>query len=125
MFGIGPTELAFFLVIVLLVVGPEKLPTFMRAVGRGVRQVKNASRDFKDAIGFDDLMREGDPFRAPPIRPPKAQPVPVQAKAPPSPPSAEAVKASTGTASAAPPAPATKESEPAAEADAPAEAEHP
>jgi sec-independent protein translocase protein TatA len=134
MFGIGPTELAFFLVIVLLVVGPEKLPTFMRAVGRGVRQVKNASRDFKDAIGFDDLMREGDPFRAPPIRAPKARPVPAQDKAPSPPPGLEEVKASAGTraASAAPPTPATDEPapvadepDPAAEADAPAEAKRP
>ena len=78
MFGIGPTELAFFLVIVLLAVGPDRLPTFMRTVGRGLRQVRNASREFKDAIGLDDLMREGDPFRAPPVRPPRARPVPLQ-----------------------------------------------
>ena len=57
MFGIGPTELAFFLVIVLLAVGPDRLPTFMRTVGRGVRQVRNASREFKDwfdLIGIED-----------------------------------------------------------------------
>ncbi len=78
MFGIGPTELAFFLVIVLLAVGPEKLPTFMRTVGKGVRQVRNASREFKEAIGLEELMREGDPFRSPPIRPPRARPVPVR-----------------------------------------------
>ena len=76
MFGIGPTELAFFLVIVLLAVGPDRLPAFMRTVGKGLRQVRNASREFKDAIGLDELMREGDPFRAPPVRPPKARPPP-------------------------------------------------
>lgn len=81
MFGIGPTELIFFLVILLLVVGPEKLPTFMRTVGKGVRQVRNASREFKEAIGLDELMREGDPFRSPPVRQPKERPVPVQTKA--------------------------------------------
>jgi len=131
MFGIGPTELAFFLVIVLLAVGPDRLPTFMRTVGKGLRQVRNASREFKDAIGLDDLMREGDPFRAPPIRPPKARPVPVPDKAPTPPPSVEASKA----ASVAVPAPATDEpppaveepaaEEPAAEADAPTGAKHP
>jgi Sec-independent protein translocase protein TatA len=131
MFGIGPTELAFFLVIVLLAVGPDRLPTFMRTVGKGLRQVRNASREFKDAIGLDDLMREGDPFRAPPIRPPKARPVPVPDKAPPPPPSVEAAQA----ASVAPSAPETDEAppaveepaaeEPAAEADAPTEAKHP
>jgi Sec-independent protein translocase protein TatA len=85
MFGVGPTELAFFLVIVLLAVGPDRLPTFMRTVGKGVRQVRNASREFKDAIGLDELMREGDPFRAPPVRPPAARPLPRQQSAPPSP----------------------------------------
>ncbi len=78
MFGIGPTELALFLVIVLLVVGPDRLPAFMKTVGRGLRQVRSASRDFKDAIGLDELMREGDPFRAPAVRPPKKRPVPIE-----------------------------------------------
>jgi Sec-independent protein translocase protein TatA len=128
MFGIGPTELAFFLVIVLLAVGPDKLPTFMRTVGKGLRQVRNASREFKDAIGLDDLMREGDPFRAPPIRPPRAKPVPVPDKAPPPTPGAEATKSASeaeGAASAAPPTPATGDPEPAADADVPTEAKRP
>ena len=140
MFGIGPTELAFFLVIVLLAVGPDRLPTFMRTVGKGLRQVRNASREFKDAIGLDDLMREGDPFRAPPIRPPKARPVPARDKPGAPPPSVEASKAA-GAASPVPTdesvpvveapaveAPAVEEpaaEEPAAEADAPTEAKHP
>ena len=80
MFGIGPTKLIVFLVILLLAVGPEKLPTFMRMVGKGMRQVRGASREFKDAIGLDELMREGDPFRAPPVRPPRARPVPTESK---------------------------------------------
>jgi Sec-independent protein translocase protein TatA len=130
MFGIGPTELAFFLVIVLLAVGPDKLPTFMRTVGKGLRQVRNASREFKDAIGLDELMREGDPFRAPPVRPPRAQPVPLKQKSEePSPPPAVPTPSpeATGAASAAPPqSPAVAdEPEPAAETDAPAEAKHP
>ena len=127
MFGIGPTELAFFLVIVLLAVGPDKLPTFMRTVGKGLRQVRNASRDFKDAIGLDDLMREGDPFRAPPVRPPRAKPVPLPDKTPAPPPSAEATKAASDAAAPtpSPTSPASGEPEPAADADAPTEAEHP
>jgi len=131
MFGIGPTELAFFLVIVLLAVGPDKLPTFMRTVGKGLRQVRNASREFKDAIGLDELMREGDPFRAPPVRPPRAKPVQAEQKtgAPPPPPAVPTPSPeATGAASAAsppPPPPVADEPEPAAEADAPTEAKHP
>ena len=81
MFGVGPTELAFFLVILLLAVGPDRLPAFMRTVGKGLRQVRSASREFKDAIGLDELMREGDPFRPPPVRPPRTRPVPVKDQA--------------------------------------------
>ena len=128
MFGIGPTELAFFLVIVLLAVGPDRLPTFMRTVGKGLRQVRSASREFKDAIGLDELMREGDPFRAPPVRPPRARPVPVQDKAPPPPPSAQATEAaSTEHSTPVPEEPKPKpepKPEPAVEEDAPPEAKH-
>ncbi|MCZ6806723.1 MAG: twin-arginine translocase TatA/TatE family subunit [Deltaproteobacteria bacterium] len=93
MFGIGPTELMFFLVILLVAVGPEKLPTFMRTVGKGMRQIRSASREFKDAIGLDELMREGDPFRPPPVPPrarpvPQAQPKPQASTPPPVPPQA-------------------------------------
>lgn len=125
MFGIGPLELAVFLVIVLLVVGPDKLPIFMRTVGKAMRQVRNASREFKDAIGLDELMREGDPFRAPPIRPPRAKPVPLEDQTG----VAEALERVTGSspeatnpADAAPPASEDGEPEPSTEADAAAEA---
>ena len=134
MFGIGPTELAFFLVIVLLAVGPDRLPTFMRTVGRGLRQVRNASREFKDAIGLDELMREGDPFRTPPVRPPRARPVPMQQKseepaasATTPPPTPAAAKAAS-TAPPAPPAPPASNDEeptPSAEPDATGEVDRP
>ena len=132
MFGIGPLELALFLVIVLLVVGPEKLPAFMRTVGKALRQVRNASREFKDAIGFDEFMRDADPFRAPPIRPPRARPVPLENQTP-QPEAPQTVPgAGAGAAEAANPAlsvsgtdePTSGADEPVsgAEADAPAEA---
>ena len=93
MFGIGPTELIVFLVIVLLAVGPDRLPTFMRTVGKGLRQVRHASREFRDAIGLDELMRE-DPFRPEPkVRPPRERPVPVNQPSRPPPASKAAVEA--------------------------------
>ena len=129
-------ELAFFLVIVLLAVGPDKLPTFMRTVGKGLRQVRNASREFKEAIGLDELMREGDPFRVPPLRPPPTRPVPLADKSPvPSPDAAPSAgtqladekspSSDTAPASDASPAtaaPSSGEPEPAADSDAPSEA---
>ena len=137
MFGVGPTELAFFLVIVLLAVGPDRLPTFMRTVGKGVRQVKNASREFKDAIGLDELMREGDPFRAPPVKPPVARPLPRQPSTPPDAPPEEKPAPPAPVAKTPPPPPPeslrpTKGAEPEPEsspseapADATAESKHP
>jgi len=128
MFGIGPTELAFFLVIVLLAVGPERLPTFMRTVGKGMRQIRNASREFKEAIGFDELMREGDPFKAPPVRPPRARPVPVQsapaeaaetkATPPPTPQTTEAASPESRAST-------VEEAQPSTEPDPSSETKHP
>lgn len=126
MFGIGPTELALFLVIVLLVVGPDRLPTFMRTVGRGLRQVRSASREFKDAIGLDELMREGDPFRPPKVRPPAARPVPIE-EAPSAAPRRTTPPPIPGEASSVAPKAAENEpadSEPDPEAE-PVEAKHP
>jgi len=127
MFGIGPTELAFFLVILLLAVGPDRLPTFMRTVGKGLRQVRSASREFKEAIGLDDLMREGDPFRAPPVRPPRARPVPVEQATAESP-KPDPTGASEAPSRLPPPPPAAAladEPEPAAEENPPVEAKRP
>lgn len=125
MFGIGPTELIFFLVILLLAVGPEKLPTFMRTVGKGLRQVRSASREFKDAIGLDELMREGDPFRAPPVRPPRARPLAVESETskpqPPPPPSTPPPVPPPSEAAQALQKPAAPE--PASDTDAPSDPE--
>jgi TatA/E family protein of Tat protein translocase len=43
-----PTHLLFILVIALLVLGPKRLPEVGRALGRGLR-------DFKNALNTDDL----------------------------------------------------------------------
>jgi sec-independent protein translocase protein TatA len=40
--GIGPMELIIVLVIALLVLGPKRLPEAARAVGRGMRELKEA-----------------------------------------------------------------------------------
>lgn len=117
MFGIGPTELMFFLVILLVAVGPEKLPTFMRTVGKGMRQIKSASREFKDAIGLDELMREGDPFRPPRARPvPQAQPKPEASTPPPVPPPSDATQALQKPATPSPVAEAEASPDPDASA---------
>src|SRR5579864_7508428 len=74
MFGIGHgPEIIVLLIIVLLVFGPGKLPEIGSAVGRGIRE-------FKDATNGRD-----DPPSARISAPPPARPVepPVQQYAPP------------------------------------------
>jgi len=40
-FGIGPLELVIVLLIVLVVVGPKRLPQMGRSLGSGMREFKN------------------------------------------------------------------------------------
>ena len=41
-FNVGPTELVIVLVIALVVLGPKRLPDAGKAVGRGLREFKDA-----------------------------------------------------------------------------------
>lgn len=65
-----PTHLLFLLVIVLLVLGPKRLPEMARSLGRGFH-------DFKDAINGEDhsAMAELHQQPVPPPTPPTAEPV--------------------------------------------------
>jgi sec-independent protein translocase protein TatA len=48
--NIGPLELAIILIIVLLIVGPKKLPQLARSMGSGARELKDSfsSKSDKD-----------------------------------------------------------------------------
>ncbi len=45
----GP-EIVFVFMVVLLVFGANKMPDIARTVAKGIQQVKNASRDFREEI---------------------------------------------------------------------------
>jgi sec-independent protein translocase protein TatB len=60
MFGIGPGEMIILLVILLIAVGPKSMPTFMKAVGKGLREFRRTANDLRQQVGLDDLMREDD-----------------------------------------------------------------
>jgi len=56
--NIGPGELMLVLAIALVVLGPRKLPEAGRALGRGLREFKDAmSGDSRDGEGDDDVAR--------------------------------------------------------------------
>ena len=46
--GIGFTELVVILVIILILFGPGKLPEIGKAMGRGIREFKDAQKNSND-----------------------------------------------------------------------------
>ncbi len=58
---LGFTEIAFILVIALLLFGPKKLPELGRLVGKGLREFRRASTDLRATIEDEvrDLERTG------------------------------------------------------------------
>lgn len=72
MFNLGFGELAVIFVILILAVGPDRLPTMMKGLGKTIRTVRQASRDIRATVGIDEMLRE-DVLAPPPRRPvPKA-----------------------------------------------------
>ena len=54
MFGMGMSEMLIILVVALLVVGPDKLPTAARAIGKGIRDLRRHTLDLQDTIEADE-----------------------------------------------------------------------
>ena len=50
MFGLGFWEISVILVIALVVLGPKKLPEMAKSLGKGIREFRSATEDFKSAI---------------------------------------------------------------------------
>lgn len=76
-FGIGIPEVLMILVVVLLVVGPSKLPELARTLAKGIRAARRAGEEIRNAIDIDDLdepprraweasqrVEEAEPFHA-------------------------------------------------------------
>ena len=58
MFGIGFEHLLVIMVVVLLVVGPDKLPDVARALGRGYAEFKRTMDELKNTMDQDETVRE-------------------------------------------------------------------
>jgi len=52
--GIGFTELIVILVIILILSGPGKLPEIGKALGRGIREFKDAQKEVKKQSSDSD-----------------------------------------------------------------------
>jgi TatA/E family protein of Tat protein translocase len=114
MFGIGGGEMVVILILLLLAVGPERMPGFMKAVGRGMREFRKATREIRSTVGIDELLRDED------FRDPLGMNKPVKPK----PPAPSAASQGSGATPAKPTAPAGRENgltEDELRAEAPAE----
>ena len=47
---IGGTEIIFILFIVVMVFGADKIPEIARGLGKGMRQLKDATNDIKNEV---------------------------------------------------------------------------
>ncbi len=55
MFGIGMPEVVIILIVALLVIGPKKLPSLARSLGKGFREFKKATSDLQSSFDEDDF----------------------------------------------------------------------
>jgi len=53
MINIGPLELIVIFIVVLLVIGPKKLPELARALGRAIGEFKKATEELKTNLDID------------------------------------------------------------------------
>ncbi len=60
MFGIGAGELVLIAIVVLLAVGPNQMPKMLRVVGKGVREVRKATRELQSTVGLNDILSDDE-----------------------------------------------------------------
>jgi sec-independent protein translocase protein TatA len=73
-FGIGPLELIIFLVILLVIFGPKRLPAAGRALGQGMREFKDSVTGKDKGDDHEDERSELSAAAAPPPPPAPARP---------------------------------------------------
>ena len=69
MFGIGTQELLIIFLIVLLLFGANRIPEIGRALGKGIRDFKRATRDVEDNFKDDEDTRPQSRIQAPRTEP--------------------------------------------------------
>jgi sec-independent protein translocase protein TatB len=58
MFGIGLSEMLMIAVVALVVLGPKRLPSALKTVGRTIGQFRRIVTQIKDEVGYDDVVDE-------------------------------------------------------------------
>lgn len=60
MFGIGIGEFLIIGVVLLIAVGPDKLPTLVKSIVKGVRTFRRTARELQSSIGLDEILQDED-----------------------------------------------------------------
>ena len=60
MFGIGGTELVVIAIVLLIAVGPSKLPKLLKAVVKGYSELRRATRELRASTGIDEILQDED-----------------------------------------------------------------
>jgi TatA/E family protein of Tat protein translocase len=58
MFNLGMGEITVILLLILLFVGPKKLPDLAAGLGKAIRQIRKTTADVKNEIVLDDTFRK-------------------------------------------------------------------
>jgi sec-independent protein translocase protein TatB len=60
MFGIGFWEMLMIGGLVLVAVGPERLPSMIKTIARFYRQARRTAQDLRQSTGIDDVLRDDE-----------------------------------------------------------------
>lgn len=60
MFGIGFSEMLVMGVILVIVVGPNRIPDVFKAIVRGYREFRRATRELRASAGIHELLEDAD-----------------------------------------------------------------
>jgi sec-independent protein translocase protein TatB len=84
MFNVGAGELILIVVVALLVLGPQKLPEFARAIGKFVREFRRQTDEVRTVVEreFYKMDQEILDERRPPVHPPTPAVLPSPVPAP-------------------------------------------
>src|ERR1700743_1621099 len=80
MLNIGFGELAVHCIVLIIAVGPERLPSMMKTLGKTIRTLRQASADLRASTGIDEILRDDFDYRPrpKPYVPPPAPPAPAE-----------------------------------------------
>lgn len=72
--NLGPLEMVFVLVVLLLVFGAKRLPELGSGLGRGIREFKRSMSDMKEEIQRPEANQIHDPASRAQVTAPAAEP---------------------------------------------------